>query len=466
MTVGPLIMKRNVLIALGVVAVLAALVSPAVAFDTCVVVDIDRVGFERNEAAKNADGVRWWIEMGGELLLCGHQDLVSEARDLGRGITKTYDEVDEHRIRLVRGESDRAEWDHLAQSLLRRGRLEVIHLPRTRDEELAPLLGDARLEPLKLPATVIRQADNSPQKKTLRLSESIQTLVDEVDQARWFGDLETLASYNRYSYGDGIFDAEDWIVQQMQAMPNMVVTTPGFSMGGRQVHNVVGTLAGAGRPDEWYIVGGHYDSRSESSQSSETAAPGAEDNASGCAGVLEMARIFSANPQDATMIFICFVGEEQGLLGAKEHASDLVATGDSSKVTAMLNMDMIGYTSDTDLDCLLETESIGQFLIDAYSAAASSFTSLRIESTLFAWGSDHMPYLNRNIPALLVIENDWDQYPDYHSTGDLPSNITLAMGREILKMNVAALAEMTKVDPSLVFQDGFESGDSSRWADQ
>ena len=130
----------------------------------------------------------------------------------------------------------------------------------------------------------------------------------------------------------------------------------------------------------------------------------------------------------------------------------------------MLDMDMIGYTSDSDLDCLLESESIGQFLIDAFSAAAAAFTTLRIETTLYAWGSDHVPYLDRGIPALLTIENDWAEYPDYHSTGDLPSNITLAMGREILKMNVAALGEMTGEDPTLVFIDGFESGDLSRWA--
>ena len=233
-------------------------------------------------------------------------------------------------------------------------------------------------------------------------------------------------------------------------------------MGGREVHNVVATLVGSDRPNEWYIVGGHYDSTSENPQ---VAAPGAEDNASGCAGVLEMARIFSANPPHASVLFICYVGEEQGLLGSIDHASDLVSTGDAGKVHAVLNMDMIGYTSDSDLDCLLESESIGQFLIDAFSDAATSYTTLRIETTLFAWGSDHVPYLDRGIPALLTIENDWAEYPDYHSTGDLPQNITLAMGRETLKMNIAALAEMAGGDSDVIFIDGFESGDPGRWSE-
>ena len=443
-------------------AVLIAFAGPVAAFDICAVVDIDRVGFERNEAVKNVDGAHWWIEMGGDLLLCGHADLITEAHDLGHGIDRIYHDIDPTRIRLIRGESNDREWDHLVQSLLRHRRLEVIQLQQANQTEMTALLGHSKIEPLPLPVTVIRQAENSPQKTTRHFGESTQTLVDEVDQARWFSDLETLASYNRYSYGDGIFDAENWIVQQLTAMPGMTVTTPGFSMGGREVHNVVGTLVGTARPDEWYIVGAHYDSTSENPQA---AAPGAEDNASGCAGVLEMARIFSANPPHASVLFICYVGEEQGLLGSIDHASDLVSTGDSSRVQAMLNMDMIGFTSDSDLDCLLESESIGQFLIDAFSAAATTYTTLRIETTLFAWGSDHVPYLDRSIPALLTIENDWADYPDYHETGDLPNNITLAMGREILKMNVATLAEMAGGDSALIFIDGFESGNLGRWTE-
>ncbi|MCK5378592.1 MAG: M28 family peptidase, partial [Acidobacteria bacterium] len=374
----------------GVLAVLIAFATPVAAFDTCAVIDIDRVGFERTELAKNVDGARWWVEMGGDLLLCGSPNLIAEARNLGHDIDEIFTDIDAGRIRLIRGETNRREWNDLVQSLLRHRRFEVIHLRQTDDPELALFLRDSRAEPLPLPVTVILQADNSPQKRARQFGESTQGLVDEVDQARWFADLETLASYNRYSYGDGIFDAENWIAQQLSAMPGMTVTTPGFSLGGREVHNVVGTLVGIARPDEWHIVGGHYDSTSEDPQA---AAPGAEDNASGCAGVLEMARIFGANPPHASVLFICYVGEEQGLLGSINHASNLVSTGDAGNVHAMLNMDMIGYTSDPDLDCLLESETIGQFLIDAFSAAAATYTTLRIETTLFAWGSDHVPYL-------------------------------------------------------------------------
>jgi hypothetical protein len=202
---------------------------------------------------------------------------------------------------------------------------------------------------------------------------------------------------------------------------------------------VIATLTGTTRPDEWYIVGAHYDS---TSQNTSQAAPGCEDNGSGTAGVLEMARIFTANPPEATIKFICYSGEEQGLFGSTHHASGLVSSGDDAKVQAMLNMDMIGYTGDADLDCLLETGAVGQFIIDVCAEAAAEYTTLRIVTSLNPFGSDHVPYINRGMPSLLTIENDWNSYPHYHRTTDTANHITVDMGRQTLRMNVGALANM------------------------
>jgi Zn-dependent M28 family amino/carboxypeptidase len=144
--------------------------------------------------------------------------------------------------------------------------------------------------------------------------------------------------------------------------------------------------------------------------------------------------------------------------------AQLYASGDHDKVEAMLDMDMIGYTEDSDLDCLLETESWAEDLAFAFSDAATQYTSLRIEFLWGAWGSDHVPYLETGIPALLTIENDFWSYPFYHTTNDLPEHITIEMGEEILKMNVAAMAEMVGAETIFVFLDDFESGDLSAWS--
>ena len=292
-----------------------------------------------------------------------------------------------------------------------------------------------------------------------------QELVDQVDANRWFADIEVLAGFNRYTHSSELLQVRDWLVQQFDALPGLVVTTDAFQVGGTTAFNVISTLQGTVRPDEWHIIGAHYDSISQNTSSS---APGAEDNASGCAGVLEMGRIFAANPPQETVLFICYSGEELGLLGSEHHAADIVTAGDADKIETMLNMDMIGYSSDADLDCLLETDPPFASLLDPFADAAAAYTNLRIVTSLFAFGSDHVPYLNRDIPSLLTIENDWDEYPGYHRTSDLPANIDLAMGGETLRMNVGAMAlriGATATAEEALFRDGFESGDASAWGD-
>ena len=282
-------------------------------------------------------------------------------------------------------------------------------------------------------------------------------LIEEVDAQRWFNDVVALSGYNRYTFGSEIDAARDWLVQQLEEMPGLTVTTESFLVGSTTAWNVIATLPGTVRSDDLYIVGAHYDATSQSPQ---TAAPGAEDNASGCAGVLEMARAFTAHPPAATILFMCYSGEEQGLFGSSDHASDLVAAGLDDDVKGVLIMDMVGYTADDDLDCLLETSSANAALADLFAAAAE-VTDLRIVISFNPFGSDHVPYLNRGMPALLTIENDWDIYPCYHRTCDLSDNVSLAMGGEILKMNVGVMARMAGVAP--IFADGFESGDTSAW---
>jgi hypothetical protein len=71
------------------------------------------------------------------------------------------------------------------------------------------------------------------------------------------------------------------------------------------------------------------------------------------------------------------------------------------------------------------------------------------------------------MPALLVIENDWDSYPAYHRIDDVPANVDLAMGGETLRMNVATMALLAgAAGSSEIFSDGFESGDTGAWIPQ
>ena len=428
-------------------------------------VGIDRVGWERLATATALPEVRWSVEADGELLACGSSGLAAALADRGFEVLAVHPFVDRARLRLGRGLEPDTIRDLGAEVLVGCAAGAVLRFGDGWPPP-APAAPEGRtdyraLVPIEGSLVLARQATNQRPRALPPVDAVQRSLADEVNPQRWFADLSTLAGYNRYTLGSGILSARDWIVQQLAALPGVTVTTPSFMVWSTTAYNVIGTLPGTMRPDDWYLVGGHYDSTSQSPYS---AAPGAEDNASGCAGVIELARVFAAHPPEATMLFICYAGEEQGLLGSEDHAGDLVASGDADKVQGVLDMDMIGFTEDADLDCLLESEPFAQSLVDAFADAAAQLTTLRIVTSMSAWGSDHVPYLDRGMPALLTIENDWDSYPDYHTTGDLPANITVDMGHQVLRMNAGALAGLTGAGSSLLFRDGFESGSTGGWS--
>jgi len=431
---------------------------------SCAVVDIHEIGWERLESLKRAPGGDWWIEIGRELLVCGDGAMLAPAA-ADRPVRPVEDAVEAGRLWIARGLSG----DQLDQMGLEvvagSGRLALVRLQT--GAELVAGAGDPGQDAHQalvaaLPGmVVVRQAANRPAAVPQDWNPAVQALVDEIDGDRWFIDVQTMAAFNRYTHSPGILAARDWLVAGFEALPGVTVETPSFMVGGTAAYNVIATLPGSTRPDDWYIVGGHYDSTSESPMSS---APGAEDNASGCAGVLEIARVLAAHPPEGTVLFICYAGEEQGLLGSEDHVADLVASGDAGKVQAMIDLDMIAYTGDADLDCLLETDPFAQFLVDLLADVAADYTALRIETSLWAFGSDHVPYLDQGIPALLTIENDWYDYPYYHTTDDLPYHLSITMGEEVLKMDVAALAVLAGSGTTHVFADGFESGGFTAWS--
>jgi hypothetical protein len=438
----------------------------------CSVVDIDQIGPAPLTTIKTTPGVNWWLELDAELVVCGSGKTITTIGQHHR-LFRVYSQLDTSTLYLAGG----FRLDELAQLgaelIARGGRSALVSL--SPEEAVAWYqaevgMGDGWRRELR-PVTpdlfntvIVSQLANHRSAPAAVAKVSVASIVDELDGDRWFADLSTLAGYNRWTYGTEIDLARDWLVQQLQALPGLTVTTPSFDVNHTTAYNVVATLPGRTRTDDWYIVGGHYDSTAR--ESPWIAAPGAEDNASGCAGVLELARIISSHPPEGTVLFICYSGEEQGLYGSEDHVAQLVLDGDDGKVQVMVNMDMIGYTSDAVLDCLLESEPIGQSLMDALSTAASQYTNLTISTSMPAWGSDHEPYLDSGIPAVLVIENEWDDYPYYHSAGDTPDKITIDMGYQVLRMALATVAELAGAGTNQVFADGFESGDLSRWSTQ
>jgi hypothetical protein len=109
-----------------------------------------------------------------------------------------------------------------------------------------------------------------------------------------------------------------------------------------RITNVVATLRGTdpSSADRVYVVGAHYDSRVTDVLNATSDAPGANDDASGTSAVLELARVFAPRPTEATIVFVAFAGEEQGLLGSDHLAQR--AQDEGWNIQGVLNMDIIG----------------------------------------------------------------------------------------------------------------------------
>ena len=134
----------------------------------------------------------------------------------------------------------------------------------------------------------------------------------------------TLPRQPVYAYGQAAAStartdpARDYIFDNFTSL-GLAATLDPFVYGTSTYHNVVGVRSGTVRPEDIYIVGAHYDSVQGS--------PGADDNASGVAGVLEAARVLSGYNFASTLVFIAFDREEQGLIGSYDYARRASAAG-------------------------------------------------------------------------------------------------------------------------------------------
>jgi Zn-dependent M28 family amino/carboxypeptidase len=173
-------------------------------------------------------------------------------------------------------------------------------------------------------------------------------------------------------------------------------------------------------------------------------APGADDNGSGSAGLLEMARIFANAPCREDLRFVLFGGEEQGLFGSKHHVAKMTAK-ERNRVRVVLNMDMIANSNTSERTVLLEGASLSSPMMDGLEASAGTYTNLAVERSLYASNSDHVPFIDRSVPAVLTIEGADSTNDRVHSARDTVTHVDGALAVEILRMNVGFVANVAGV---------------------
>ncbi|MEM6992351.1 MAG: M20/M25/M40 family metallo-hydrolase [Myxococcota bacterium] len=187
--------------------------------------------------------------------------------------------------------------------------------------------------------------------------DEVTALLAAVDAAQVMDTVTSLAGFGtRHTLSEdtetrGIGAARRWIHARLSAAgPRLDVSFDSHPMGpdGRRIDrpvavvNVVAILPGT-MPEataRHYYVIGHYDSRASDPMDAEGDAPGANDDASGVAVVLELARVLADQSLDSTVVFMATAGEEQGLLGARAHAEASVAAG--TDIRAVLSNDIVG----------------------------------------------------------------------------------------------------------------------------
>jgi photosystem II stability/assembly factor-like uncharacterized protein len=207
--------------------------------------------------------------------------------------------------------------------------------------------------------------------------------------------------------------------------------------------NVVATKLGTVTPDEIYIICGHYDCTSQMPQ---TYAPGADDNGTGTIATLEAARVLKDYDFEATLRFVCFSREEQGLIGSNAYCAEAYERGDN--IIAALNFDMIGYedVNPEDVDIICNTPS--QWLGDEYQDAVALYVpGLAIDrGTATYVGSDNSSFWDWGYSAFLGIEDYGLNNPYYHRTTDRISTIDFDFYTDVVRGAVATLAQMAVLD--------------------
>lgn len=166
---------------------------------------------------------------------------------------------------------------------------------------------------------------------------------------------------------------------------------------------------------------------------------GADDNASGVAGLIELARITKDLKLDNNIVFVAVNGEEVGLNGSTAYVSNLKKNGQLSNLSYVVAMDMIAYNKDG----ILNLETNNEFLdyTEWVGVQSRLYTKLKAKITTPAWGSDHVPFLNEKIPTFLLIEN-WEAHnPCYHKACDTMANINIDYATELIKLNLAVIVQ-------------------------
>jgi Zn-dependent M28 family amino/carboxypeptidase len=273
----------------------------------------------------------------------------------------------------------------------------------------------------------------------------VQSLVSAVSQATFSSYLTSLAAFpTRHSLSSHFTTAATWARDQLRSIGYQAELRP-ITVGAGSSLNVVADRQGrASGVRDLVLVTAHLDSINIAGGPSANA-PGADDNASGSAGLMEIARVLAAHPGRQDLRLILFGGEEEGLHGSIQYVN-VLPPAERTRIRAVINMDMVATLNSATPTVLLEGAAVSQALMTELAAAAAAYTSLAVQTSLHPFASDHVPFINALMPAVLTIEGADSANANIHTANDTLAHINYGLALDILRMNVATTATLLGLD--------------------
>jgi len=282
----------------------------------------------------------------------------------------------------------------------------------------------------------------------------IREMLNQVNMDSLEATVQHLQDYNsRIWNSENAFAASDWIASRMEALGLEVEQQPFNAntwMGsGAAAPNVIGIQRGTLYPDTYVVCGSHFDSFSYEAMMGGGTAPGADDNATGVASVLESARIMTQYEFEYSIIYCAYGCEEMGLYGSEAYASRCQQQG--MDIIGYFNNDMNGYLygDQIHIDCIYpnSVEPIGTYYMNVGEVY---YPELPIRHVNFNEGdSDHTSFNNHGYMGIYPFE-DYQHYSPYiHTPNDVigTSVTSFEMGQQYCQMNIACLAEIANPVP-------------------
>ncbi len=286
-----------------------------------------------------------------------------------------------------------------------------------------------------------------------RYASTIQEIVDLASEERLINDIQNLQGVRHHQASPtGLANARNYLRETMQQARLSVIEEP-FSHQGSTGINLIAKHPGDLFANQVYIVDGHYDTVANT--------PGADDNASGTAGMLEVMRVLSQFNTAYTLKFIAFDKEELGLVGSRYHVNN---RDRSETIRGLINFEMIGYTCTTQPECLqfpnADTSiyniksSFANTLSDTFNqigathVPALKITPVTDDGDFNFRRSDHAPFWDIGVDALFLSDGANFRTPHYHQTSDLLPTLDTAFMTQVVKTTIGTLAQLAQITHS------------------